>query len=668
MRLAEIAVNVPLEDAYTYIIPDNMEPKLYARVEVNFGGRKLTGFVMNLLSDDDPAVQERFKDIQLKEIDKLIDDNPIIDERVIEIAQWMSRFYICPFGETIAAATPSAKKPKKYKHSFHYNGELPKLNDEQQMAFEDIAPAIKTGTGGSYLIHGVTGSGKTEVYKYLVQEALSAGKSTILLIPEISLTPQNLERFYQSFGEEVSIYHSKLTQNEKLGEWMRALMGESHVVIGPRSAVFSPVKNLGLIIIDEEHESSYKSNNSPRYHARQIAYHRAKTEGAVLVFGSATPQIETYYHAKQGTFKLVELKKRYGEAGLPEVTILDLKTKEEEKSLISGELLKKMMETLAQKKQVLLFLNRRGFSPVLICKDCGHTFDCPNCNVSLTYHRSINRLNCHHCGHTIRIPERCPSCESLNLIELGSGTEKLESLIEGYFPNYVIERMDLDTTRSKNSYVEILRKVKSHEADILIGTQMVAKGHDIAGIHLVGVVLPDIILNIPDFRSAEKTFILLTQVIGRAGRRDSRGEAIIQTYLPDHYSIQMAARQDYEGYYNLELEKRKIFRYPPFSRIGRFVVRGPDLDKVTAFASLLKEYLTRRKQAIQSSFKGMEILGPVSCPLEKLKNNYRYHIIIKSNHINEINSIIRTFRDIYKKSPYTRTLNIEIDIDPVSLV
>ena len=331
------------------------------------------------------------------------------------------------------------------------------------------------------------------------------------------------------------------------------------------------------------------------------------------------------------------------------------------------ELLKKIIQTQERKKQTLLFLNRRGFSPVLICKDCGHVFQCPNCNVSLTLHRLENRLNCHHCAHSAAVPSVCPKCRSEKLVELGSGTEKLEATIQSQFPSYRIERMDLDTTRKRTSYIDILDKLKNHEVDIIVGTQMVAKGHDIAGIHLVGVVLPDIILNVPDFRSTERCFILLTQVIGRAGRREDRGEAIIQTYLPEHYSIVMAAAQDYVKFYEKEIEMGRLVHDPPFRRIGRVVFRGQNHGKLESFSKEIKAFV--KKAAPSKTLpRGMEILGPVSCPIEKLKNNYRHHIIIKSGNINEINAFIRRIRDVFKKDPLSKFLFMEIDMDPLSLI
>ena len=595
---AEVAVNVPVDDLYYYSIPDYMDVKLLQRVIVDLRGRQETGFVIRKVAFD--SIPENLKQLKIKPVLKILEEYPVINESVLEIARWMSGFYLSPFGETLSAIVPSAKKYKRYVHPFRYTGNLANLDEEQKQALEAIESGI--GKSETYLIHGVTGSGKTEIYKHLVKKMLSMGKASIILIPEISLTPQTLERFYSTFGDEVSIYHSRLTPGERLGEWMRALKGESKIVIGPRSAVFMPVKNLGLIIIDEEHENSYKSGNSPRYHARQIAYHRSKRDNALLVLGSATPQVESYYYAKKKVFHLIELKKRYGDNLLPSVRISDLR-KEKNKNIITGELLGKIIETIGRKNQVLIFLNRRGFSTSMICRDCGYAFPCPNCNLSLTYHKEMCKLICHHCGYAENLPDSCPHCGNIDIRELGSGTEKLESILKNHFPYYRIERMDLDTTRGKNSYIDILQRMKSHEIDILIGTQMVAKGHDIAGIQFVGVILPDIIMNIPDFRSVERTFVLLTQVIGRAGRRNERGEAAIETYMPDHYAITLSAAQDYPAFYNMEIEKRRAFVYPPFVRLGRIVLRCNDKGMLIEFSDQVKKWVSEHEDEIQGKSK-----------------------------------------------------------------
>ncbi|OHD56257.1 MAG: primosomal protein N' [Spirochaetes bacterium GWF1_51_8] len=661
MKLAEVVVNVPLEQTFYYIVPDGMEIVPLSRVKVNFAGRNLPAFVLRLLDSNEAGGE--LKDIKLKEISGTLDRVPVINNTTLKIAEWMSGQYLSPLGESLFCIAPPARKPAPHKHPFAYTGEFSRLNTEQAEAVSAIEPEI--GKPASFLIHGITGSGKTEVYKHLARRALDMGRSAIILIPEISLTAQTLRRFYESFGNEVAIYHSRLSDGERLGEWMRALRGEARVVIGPRSAVFAPVKNLGLIIIDEEHEPSYKSGSAPRYHARQVAMYRSRMENAAVVLGSATPQLETYFHARTGAIRLIELKNRYGKATIPKTDIVDMKAEGKGNSMISGPLMKRILETFDKQKQVLLFINRRGFSPSMICGDCGHRFECPSCDVSLTYHKKDHRLVCHHCGYTAALPEKCPSCRSIDLKSVGMGTEKIEDGLSAMFPGHSILRMDLDTTRNKHGFDEILEKIRNHKADLIVGTQMVAKGHDLPGIHLVGALLPDITLNLPDFRSPERNFILLTQVVGRAGRRDIPGEAIIQTYMPDHYSITSAAKQDYVEFYDMEIKKREMFGYPPFTRIARLVFRAKDKEKLEAFVEKLKQYIEGLRRGISADTK---ILGPVSCPLEKLNNQYRYHIIIKSGKYQQIKSIAQNIRDYFQSSKSVPSLFLEIDIDPLSML
>lgn len=660
-RIAEIALGVPLDKVFSYLLPEGMEATPYLRVKVPFAGRVMNGIITRIYPKEEAS--EELKAIELKTVIGPVDDRVIMTPDLIKTADWMSRYYLHSPGEIFEAMLPDCVRPRRYKHPYVESGRLPELNPEQEAAFEALKPLI--GSPETALLHGVTGSGKTEVYKHLVMDCLKQGRSAIVLIPEISLTPQTLERFYQAFGELVGVYHSKLSGGERFGEWMRALNGEVKVMIGPRSAVFAPVRDLGLIIIDEEHESSYKSQNAPRYHAAQVAHFRSRNEKALIVLGSATPRIESYYYAKKGEIRLVELKSRYGQRPLPEVQTLDLtERKMTEKSLISQELLLEMGRMLSEGKQSLIFLNRRGFSPVLVCGSCGHTFKCPDCSVSLTYHRNDHSLNCHHCGHAEGVPPKCPSCGSTELKDLGSGTERVEHQIEALFPKARIERMDLDTTRGKHSHEEILGRMKQGEADILIGTQMVAKGHDIAGIDLVGVILPDIILNIPDFRSSERTFVLLTQVIGRAGRESGKGRAIIQTYASGHEAVVCASRQDYQAFYGKEIQTREAFYYPPFCRLGRVVIRSKDPVVLKDWVEALRPMVSGLSRPGQP----LRILGPVTCPLEKLQNYYRYHIIFKSITYNDINMCLRKIKEYWRNSKNGRHIHLELDVDPVSMV
>ncbi|MCX7821048.1 MAG: primosomal protein N' [Brevinematales bacterium] len=655
--VAEVVLDLPIDKTFYYKIPDDIYVKPLSRVLVEFKNEEKIGIVLKILKEEEINV-----DFKIKEIIEIIDKYPIITEMHLEIAFMMKENYFCSLGEAFFSFVPTERKETPFNYNYQISkNAFKKLTEEQLNAFKMINRAIELSKNEVFLIHGVTGSGKTEVYKYLVKSAIEKGKSAILLVPEISLTPQNLERFYECFGDKVALYHSKMNKRERLYEWNRTLKGEAKIVIGPRSALFLPVKNPGIIILDEEHDASYKSNNSPRYHARDVARFRCMKENIPLVLGSATPQIETYYYALRKKFTLIELKNRFS-VTLPAVEIIDLKP--EKNKILSEKLLQNIITTLQNKKQVLLFLNRRGFAPVLMCSKCGYVFECPQCDVSFTYHKKELILNCHHCGNSMPAPQNCPSCGSVDIKEIGSGTEKLEEIITKIFPSYKVERMDLDTTRGKNSYFEILNKIKKHEVDIVIGTQMIAKGHDIGGIELVGVILPDVMLNIPDFRSGERTFSILTQVIGRAGRKGAKGMAFIQTYVPTHYSIECASKQDYHNFFLKELKRRKDFRYPPFVRLGRLVLRSEKKDKLEKLCEEIKSFILNNKK----DFEKCEVLGPVSCPLEKLKNNYRYHIIIKSDKLINVKEAIGLINSYFKNSNFSNVVYMEIDIEPLSLI
>ncbi len=662
MKIAEVVLNIPIDKTFYYEVPEKLDVKPFLRVNVSFSNKKMIGFILKVLDESELEGKLNF---ELKSILGLVDNTPVVTKNLLELANWMSTTYLCSFGEALFSFLPIESKGKKFVYNFTTRKDgFKKLTPEQYQAYKIIERSIIKNRSDAFLLYGVTGSGKTEVYKYLVKSALSLGKSVIILVPEISLTPQNLERFYECFGNRVALYHSKMSKRERFYEWMRVFNNEAQIVIGPRSAVFLPTQNLGLIIIDEEHDNSYKSGNSPRYHARDIARYRCLKENATIVFGSATPLIETFYNALRKKFTLLELKNRYS-VKLPSVEIIDLKNETYKKSgLLSSKLMENMLFTLQKGKQVLLFLNRRGFAPVLICEKCGYVFECHQCNVSMTFHKKEKRLVCHHCGEKKEVPLKCPSCRSIELKEIGSGTERLEEIIKNLFLNYRVERMDLDTTRGKNSYFEILKKIKRHEVDIVVGTQMIAKGHDISGIELVGVIMPDIMLNIPDFRASERTFSIITQVIGRAGRKDTPGKAFIQTFAAEHYAIKFAAKQDYKNFFLQELKRRKEFNYPPFVKIGRLVIRGIKKDKVEDFCEELGVFLKEEKKNI----KDCEILGPVSCPLEKLKNNYRYHIIIKSQNLKNIREEIKKVITFFNASKYKNHIYLEIDIEPLSLI
>ncbi len=475
------------------------------------------------------------------------------------------------------------------------------------------------------LLHGVTGSGKTQVYMELIEETLKEGKQAIVLIPEIALTYQTVRRFYARFGEGVSVLNSKLSQGERYDQFKRAKKGEIQVIVGPRSALFTPFPDLGLIIIDEEHEQTYKSENTPRYHARETAVKRAELEGARVILGSATPSLASYSRAMSGEYALVTLKGRYGDSILPEVLIVDLREelKEGNRSILSRKLKTAIEDRLAKKEQVMLFLNRRGYAGFVSCRSCGHVMKCPHCDVSLSEHNN-SRLLCHYCGYEQRKPEKCPVCGSPYIGGFKAGTQQIEQVIQKSFPGARVLRMDFDTTRQKGSYEKILASFAAHEGDILVGTQMIVKGHDFPDVTLVGVIAADLSLNTADYQCAERTFQLLTQAVGRSGRGKKAGEAIIQTYNPEHYSIQAAARQDYEAFYKEEISYRTLLDYPPCSHMLAVLASSAD----EALLEQGMEYLAKFVRRIYKG-KDLHVIGPAYEAVGKVNDVYRKVLYLK---------------------------------------
>ena len=530
------------------------------------------------------------------------------------------------------------------------------LNDEQKNAFNKILNSDKKG----FLLKGVTGSGKTEVYMNLVGETLKEGKSAIVLVPEISLTPQMIERFKGRFGKNVALFHSKLSQGERFDEWYRIKKGEARLVVGARSAIFLPLDNLGIIIIDEEHENTYKSEQNPKYSTKEVAKFLSEIKGCKYILGSATPSIETYYEALNGKLELVEIKNRVSNRPLPQMEIVDMREelKSRNLSLLSRSLYNEMKETLERKEQIILFLNRRGFSSFVSCRSCGYVFKCPECDLSMTYHKN-GYLICHYCGRAQREQKVCPECGSKYVKFFGAGTQRVEEEVKKYFPKARVMRMDVDTTRSKDSHENIYNAFKSGEGDILIGTQMVSKGLDFKNVTLVGVLAADISLNIPDYRSSERTYQIITQVAGRAGRGEKKGKVVIQTYTPNSLSLQYAIENNYNDLYNEEIKVRKIMNYPPFSTI--FLINSISKDE-----GKLKEFMNKVGESLRKlldSREDIQILGPVPCIITKLKDNYRWQIIIKGNLDNKLKLKIKDILYELNKSVYNE-IRISMDINP----
>ncbi|MEE9259828.1 MAG: primosomal protein N' [Candidatus Scalindua sediminis] len=535
---------------------------------------------------------------------------------------------------------------------------------EQEKAINLIKKRLRERKHNTVLLKGVTGSGKTEVYLQAISEAIALGLKTIVLVPEISLTPQTIERFKSRF-DRVAILHSSLSGRQRNNQWWEIRNGNADVVIGARSAVFAPLDNLGLIVIDEEHENTFKQDSSPRYNARDVSLARAKYENALVVLGSATPSLESYYNAKIGKYDYVTLTSRVGDKPLPPVKLVDMRyeiRRKKRQSNISEYLEFCMKQSLSKKEQVLLFLNRRGFSSFINCRRCGFVSKCKKCDISLTYHKKKDAVICHYCYSETSVPKECPECRSPGIKFFGSGTERIEEEVRVKFPEYELFRMDSDTMKGRDSHEKVLSAFRRGDIDILLGTQMIAKGLDFPNVTLVGVLSADTIINLPDFRASERTFQLLSQVAGRTGRGSKGGQVIIQTHNPDHYSITYAASHDYEGFAKKELEYRKQLYYPPYGRLARIVLRGKKSEDVKEKSI---DIASKLREAIKLCKDEVEILGPAPTPIARIKDKYRWHIIVKANNFEKLQMALKKIENEGKKS---KKVQIIIDVDPYMLL
>ena len=540
------------------------------------------------------------------------------------------------------------------------------LTYEQQIAFNEVNKKIENSKFDEFLLYGVTGSGKTEVYLQLIESALKKGKTAIMLVPEISLTPQMVNRFLARFGNCISVLHSKLSIGERYDAFQKIKKGESKIIIGARSAIFAPTENVGILIIDEEHDMSYKSDMTPKYNAKDIARYICKKNNAPLLLGSATPDVNTFHNTETGKIKLLKLTKRANNSNLPSVEIVDLREElaKGNKSMISEKLKNYIEENIKNKRQTILFLNRRGFSTFVMCRDCGFTAKCKNCNITLTYHKNRNKLKCHYCGFETNNITTCPVCKSKNIKYFGAGTQKLEEEIKKIFPEVTTIRMDVDTVTKKNSHEQILEKFKNENIDILIGTQMVVKGHHFPNVTLVGVIAADSSLNIEDYRAGERTFQILTQVAGRAGRENLPGKVVIQTYNKDNYSIEYAKKQNYDLFYRSEIIMRKTLNYPPFCDIIQFSINAKtetDVIKVSKYiyAELKKEFESIKNNVI--------IYEPVPAPIDRIKNKYRWRILLKCRFNNNIINMINNIIEEYYKKNY-KNVRLIVDVNPNNMM
>ena len=659
----QVILNLPVNQPFTYSYtpPEDkekeIEPAIGKRAEIMFGNKKTIGFIIGL-SEEIP--KDCPVDIsKIRPIKRVLDKEPLFGQELIELARWVSHYYLCAFGEAVFSMIPSAKR-ESGAGAFIFEEEASEtkkneLSDEQKTAVENITSNNKSFF---HYLYGPTGSGKTEVFFQIAEKIMNQGKGVIYLVPEISLTGQVAKAAMQRFGDTAAILHSGLTASQRLNQWNRIMHKEARIIIGARSAIFAPVLELGLIIIDEEHDNSYKSGNNPRYHARQVAMHRCTNLKIPLVMGSATPSVEAWYGMNTGSIVTHKLTKRLAGGTMPHIQCIDLNYFEND-SCISKPLEEEINKTLEKKQQAILFLNRRGFTHFFRCNSCGFELKCKNCSVPLTYHKNLNRLKCHYCGWSVIPPQSCPDCGSLDIGSSGFGTEYIEAEAHAKFPNARILRLDTDALKNKEELLQKLEEFREGKYDLLLGTQMVAKGLNFPKLVLVGVIMADAGLHMPDFRAAERTFALITQVAGRSGRYIPDGKVMVQTYSPRREPVYFACKGLINEFYASEINERKLMDFPPFSRLLRIVFRSHNKSLCLETAQSAYEILNKE------AAKNVELLGPAECPIEKINNNFRFQIILKSNSIIPLQAAARKLLYEYTHNQY---VYIEYDVDPVSLL
>lgn len=664
----ETLVNVPLPQSFTYSCPPELAEEIAVgkRVEVRFGNRRMIAFVVALhqkLPENLAVPVEKIKPIQ-----KILDSQPVFSQEHLNLARWMAHYYFCTQGEALATMIPSGKRETEGPGLSLSEGGLEfepcTLSQEQQEAVDAIllpSPEEKQQGSPIHYLYGPTGTGKTEVFLSVAERILAQGKGIIYLVPEISLTHQVVESVVRRFGDTVAILHSNLSPSQRLKEWTRIIRQEATVVIGVRSAVFAPVPNLGLIIIDEEHDGSYKSGSTPRYHARQVAMYRCSQAGIPLVMGSATPSVEAWHLMETGRFHRHRLTTRLAGGKVPDITCVDL-SRNKDGGCLSSQLCQEIRETLKEGRQTILFLNRRGFTHFFRCNSCSYELKCKNCSVALTYHKSQGRLRCHYCGWTMEPPKLCPQCGSLDVGYSGFGTEFIEAETRAKFPQARISRIDTDSITKKGELQEKIKDFRQGNIDILLGTQMVAKGLNFPNLKLVGVVMADTGLHMPDFRSAERTFSLITQVAGRAGRFFPDGKVIVQSFSPQREAIAYACKGDTKGFYQQEIQQREILGFPPFARLVRLVFRSANQSEAQKAAFGAAHIFS---QEIEKKSLLVDVMGPSECPLAMVAANYRWQVLLRAKDMAPLHHLCHGFTQGYKGP---QKVYIEIDVDPVNLL
>ena len=664
----EIILNLPVNQGFTYsyIAPPDEKPELVPqigkRAEIMFGNKKTQGFIINI-SETIPASCP-VDASKIRPIKRILDKEPLFGEELTEIARWISRYYLCTLGEAVFAMIPSGRRDSSaggfsFEEEFSPTSSV-QLSQEQQTAVDNI---IQNKTGFHY-VYGPTGTGKTEVFLSLAEKILKEGKGVIYLVPEISLTGQVAKAVAQRFGNTSAILHSGLTPSQRLGEWHRIMHKEARVIVGARSAIFAPVPDLGLVIIDEEHDGSYKSGNNPRYHARQVAMHRCSKLQIPLVMGSATPSVEAWYGMKTGTITSHTLTKRLAGGEMPKVSCINLNNYTND-GCISKPLQEQINKTLEKGHQTILFLNRRGFTHYFSCNLCGYELVCKNCSVPLTYHRNENRLRCHYCGWSITPPESCPQCGSMDIGSNGFGTEYIEAETKAKFPNARIIRLDTDVLKDKEQLLQTLEDFRQGKYDIMLGTQMVAKGLDFEDVTLVGVLAADLSLYVDDYRAGERTFSLLTQVVGRAGRGSKSGRAVIQTWTPENEVITLAARQDYDAFYEQEIPLRRLRRCPPFAHLFVLSASGTDEHAVLHACQRLRQGVEQALRRPEYSSFCTELFGPAPAAVAKVNNRYRYRLTLSAPNTKEIRALVAHLVRAAQNDKENRGVSIFADMDPL---
>ena len=646
----EIACNVPVDRRFTYRAPEDREVPVGSRVIVPFGRRNVTGFVVGHATEPPTGLRE------IKPISRVVNDEPLFDDAYLELAEWVRRMYFASLGETLAAMIPSGRREST----------LPSLaGDEVAPSRTDLdlsneqAAALRTvfeRERGLFYVYGITGSGKTEVFLQAAERTVAEGRSVIYLVPEIALTHQLLESVSMRFAGRVAVIHSRLTPSQRLTEWQRIRRGEARLVVGARSAIFAPVPDLGLVVVDEEHEGSYKSGSSPRYHARQVAMKRVADTGARMIMGSATPSVEAWHLMREGRLTRIELTRRLSGGAMPTLEAVDLRSDE---GPLSGRLITALKETHEAGRQSILFLNRRGFSYFFHCRTCGYEMRCKHCSVGLTYHKERDLMVCHYCGYRVRPVTQCPDCGSFDVGYSGFGTERIEEELSARFPEWRIARIDTDSVRRKGALEKVITSFRNGEIDVLLGTQMVAKGLNFPGVKLVGIILADTGLHMPDFRAAERTFSLVVQVAGRAGRFHPDGHVIVQSYAPENPAISRALEHDLDGFYAGELAVRGELVFPPYARLVRLVIRSRRAERVHETADALGTECRKRLASAD------EILGPSECPLSVINGSIRHQLIVRTSRFGRTHEELAALLSAFS---LPNECHLEIDVDPVSLL